>query len=75
MINRVLIFRISDGIRSTKWTNIYETILFPSLMITMFMETFGITQKKFEVTRKDKIKENKMYNLKKAIPHMFFATL
>lgn len=75
MVNRVLIYRISDGIRSTKWTNIYETILFPSLMLTMFMETFGITQNKFEVTRKDKIKENKLYNLKKAVPHIIFAIL
>ena len=75
LINKVLIFRISDGIRSIKWTNIYETILFPSLMFTMFIETFGITQKKFEVTRKDKITEDRIYNLKKSIPHIIFSIL
>ena len=68
--------KLSGNIRSTKWTNIYETILFPSLLPVVLMETLGISQKKFIVTRKDGATENsRSYQVKKAIPHMFFAAL
>lgn len=67
--------QLSKNIRSTKWTNIYETILFPSLLLSVIFEGFGISQKKFLVTRKDGAEEDKNYQFKKAIPHIFFAIL
>ena len=68
--------KLSNNIRSTKWTNVYETILFPSLLPVVILETFGISQKKFAVTRKDGgAEEDRMYKIKKAMPHMFFAVL
>lgn len=68
--------KLSNNIRSTKLTNIYETILFPSLLPVVILETFGISQKKFAVTRKDGVTEDdRKYQIKKAIPHIFFAIL
>ena len=68
--------KLSNNIRSTKLTNIYETILFPSLLPVVLLETFGITQKKFAVTRKDGgAEDDRKYQIKKAIPHIFFGIL
>ena len=67
--------KLSKNIRSTKWTNIYETILFPSLLPAVVLETFGISQRKFLVTRKDGVEEDKNYQIKKAVPHLVFAIL
>lgn len=67
--------RLSRNIRTTKWTNIYETILFPYLIIPVLLETIGISQNKFAVTRKDGANDDISYRLRKAIPHMIFALL
>lgn len=67
--------KLSKNIRSTKWTNVYETILFPSLLPAVILESFGISQTKFLVTRKDRAKEDRYYQIKKAVPHMLFAIL
>ncbi|RII35433.1 glycosyltransferase [Clostridium chromiireducens] len=68
--------KLSNNIRSTKWTNIYETILFPSLLPVVILETLGISQRKFAVTRKDgKAEDDRNYQIKKIIPHSFFAVL
>ena len=66
---------LSNNIRSVKWTNIYETILFPSLLPTIILESIGISQNKFSVTKKDGAEEDKEYQRKKAIPHIIFAIL
>lgn len=67
--------KLSKNIRSTKWTNVYETILFPSLLPAVILESLGISQTKFLVTRKDGVQEDKHYQIKKAIPHIIFAIL
>ncbi|MBC5996839.1 glycosyltransferase [Romboutsia ilealis] len=67
---------LSNNIRSTKWTNIYETILFMALIPSVVLETFGLSEKKFEVTKKNKDKDNdKLYNFIQAIPHMILSIL
>lgn len=38
--------------RSKKWTGIYETILFPFMLMPVLLEGLGITLKKFKVTNK-----------------------
>lgn len=43
---------MSDGIRTAKWTNIYETCLFPFLLVPVLAETIGIKKKEFQVTDK-----------------------
>lgn len=66
---------LSNNIRSVKWSNIYETILFPSLLPTIILESIGISQNKFSVTKKEGAEEDKEYQIKKAIPHVILALL
>lgn len=68
--------KLSSNIRNTRWTNVYETILFPSLLPAVILETFGIKNKKFAVTRKDGVKENlRWYQIKHGLPHLLLASL
>ena len=73
LFQNILIKRLSNNIRTVKWSNIYETILFPSLLPVIFLESIGISQKKFSVTRKDKAEDDEAYRIKKTIPHVIFA--
>lgn len=66
---------VSRKIRTVKWTNVYETILFPSLIVSVILESLGISQKKFNVTRKSGAIEDKNYQIKKAIPHIILSIL
>lgn len=43
---------LSDGIRTTKWSNIYEVSLFPFLLLPVLAETVGIKKRDFVVTDK-----------------------
>ena len=65
---------MSRNIRTTKWTNLYETTIFPFMLIPVLLETFGISMKKFKVTKKD-AKQNKNQNIKYAIPHTVLIIL
>lgn len=53
LLNNTILRLLSGNIRNTRLTNIYETIMFPSLIIPVILETFGISQTKFIVTKKD----------------------
>lgn len=64
---------VSRNIRTIKWTNVYETILFPALFFPVIFETFGISKSKFEVTRKSGAIEDKTYQLRKSMPHIVLA--
>lgn len=65
---------MSRNIRTTKWTNLYETTIFPFMMIPVLLETFGISMKKFKVTQKD-AKQNKKKDWVYAIPHTILIIL
>lgn len=68
--------RFSGNVRTIKWTNVYETILMPSLLPAILLESIGISMKKFEVTRKDKKIVHKNSDvLKLAIPHLLLMVL
>jgi cellulose synthase (UDP-forming) len=68
--------KLSSNIRNTRWTNVYETILFPSLLPAVILETFGIKNKNFAVTRKDGVKENlRWYQIKHGLPHLLLGSL
>ena len=66
---------LSGNIRSTKWTGIYETVLFPFMFIPIIMETFGITLNKFKVTNKEKQKNQKGKNILYNIPFIILIFL
>ncbi len=66
---------LSGNIRNTKWTGIYETILFPFMIIPIIMESFGITLKKFKVTNKDEQKNQKGKNFLYQVPFLILIIL
>lgn len=67
---------LSSNIRNTRWTNVYETILFSSLLPAVILETFGIKNRKFSVTRKDgQIDNLKTYRIWHSIPYFILAFL
>lgn len=66
---------LSRNIRTTKWTSIYETVLFPFLLIPVLAETFGITMKTFKVTQKGKTENEAGKNLQYTIPFALLVVL
>ena len=56
---------LSRNIRNSKWTAIYETVLFPFMLGPVILETFCITLKKFNVTNKNResTKNDVVYSL------------
>lgn len=66
----------SKDIRTAVWSDIYETIMMPSLMVAVLLETFGIKQHKFEVTDKEGIdKVTKEEKIRFALPHLILIGL
>ena len=63
---------LSGNIRDSKWTGIYETILFPFMLGPILMESFGISLKIFKVTDKNSRQGDKGHNLRYKFP---FAVL
>ncbi|MEG1999910.1 MAG: glycosyltransferase [Evtepia sp.] len=43
---------ISGNIRNQRWSNIVDTIIFPYMIIPIFLESIGVRQRKFIVTSK-----------------------
>lgn len=66
---------LSRNIRSTKWTSIYETVLFPYMLLPVLFETVGISMKKFKVTSKGEQKNEKGKNFLYAIPFLLLIVL
>ncbi len=67
---------LSGNLRNPRWTNIYETITFPSLMSGVLMESVGISQNKFSVTSKEKHARNdRQFHLRKALPFCLYIFL
>ncbi|MBM7661698.1 cellulose synthase (UDP-forming) [Bacillus mesophilus] len=67
--------RLSKGIRNTRWTNVYETILFPPLLPQVLLETIGVKKHTFSVTQKDGTPSDKRYGFLQALPHLVLALL
>lgn len=66
---------LSRNIRSTKWTSIYETIVFPYMLLPVIFESVGISMKKFKVTGKGGQKNEKGKNTLYAIPFLILIVL
>ena len=63
---------LSSNVRSQKWSQIIDTTLAPSLIIPVFLETLGIRETKFKVTRKDKT-TNRSGSLWNMLPHLLLV--
>ncbi len=66
---------LSRNIRNTKWTAVYETVLFPYLIVPVILETLGISLKSFKVTEKGKLENEKGKNLPYLIPFLLLVAL
>lgn len=66
---------LSRNIRSTKWTSIYETVLFPYMLLPVLFESVGISMKKFKVTGKGTQKNEKGKNFLYTIPFLLLIVL
>lgn len=73
IIHRIALKVFSNGIRNDRWSNVYDTILFPSLLIPVFLETLGISQRTFAVTNKKRVADERSYQWRKAFPHIILA--
>jgi cellulose synthase (UDP-forming) len=60
---------LSDQIRNQHWSNIIDTILFPYMSGPVIMETFGVRQTRFVVTKKDGRTEKGSSLRLYALPH------
>lgn len=67
--------KLSGNIRTTKWTSIYETVLFPYMLLPVILESVGVTLKKFKVTKKEEQKNQKGKNVIYMIPFMVLTVL
>lgn len=54
LLNNTSLHLMSGNIRNSRITNIYETAMVPALLLSVILESFGISQKKFVVTKKDR---------------------
>lgn len=45
---------LGHHVRTAKWTEIYETSMFPFLLFPVILESFGISLKSFKVTNKER---------------------
>ncbi len=79
LLNNYTLKTLSNNIRNTRLTNIYETILFPALLPAVVLELFGISQTQFKVTQKDGSQKldggNFQYKIKAMLPHLILAIL
>lgn len=66
---------LSRNIRNTKWTSIYENVLFPFMLLPIVLETFGISLKKFKVTKKETQMNEKGQNIVYMIPFLILIVL
>ncbi|MCR5272938.1 MAG: glycosyltransferase [Lachnospiraceae bacterium] len=66
---------LSNNIRNTKWTSIYEYALFPYMIIPVILESFGVSLKKFKVTEKEKSSVTTSERLVYMIPILILIVL
>ncbi|MDR2770586.1 MAG: glycosyltransferase, partial [Clostridiales Family XIII bacterium] len=66
---------LSDQIRNQHWSNIIDTILFPYMSGPVIMESFGVRQTKFVVTKKDGRTEKGDSLRLYALPHILMLAI
>ncbi|RKN85948.1 glycosyltransferase family 2 protein [Paenibacillus ginsengarvi] len=67
---------LSSNIRNQRWSQIIDTIFMPYLIVPVLLETFGIHERKFKVTNKNKgVTQKWVSSLMYALPHIFLIML
>lgn len=75
LTSNISLKKLSNNIRNTKWTSIYEYALFPYMLIPVILETFGITLKKFKVTNKKTVDNRKQKDIVYQVPVFILIVL
>lgn len=75
LTSNISLKKLSNNIRNTKWTSIYEYALFPYMLIPVILETFGITLKKFKVTNKKAVDNRKRKDIVYQVPVFILIVL
>ncbi len=65
---------LSSNIRNQKWSQIIDTTFAPVLIIPVFLETIGISEKKFKVTRKEKTTDSTA-GIRYIWPHLILTVM
>ncbi len=63
---------LSSNVRSNRWSQIIDTIFSPYLISCVVLESFGIHERKFKVTSKEKKERSDMIY---AVPHLILLAL
>jgi len=73
--SNIALKQMSRNIRTVRWTSIYETVLFPFMLFPIALETFGITLKKFKITKKGGVESEKGKNIAYMVPFIILIVL
>lgn len=66
---------LSGDTRNQRWSQIIDTILAPYLIIPVILESIGVRQMKFKVTRKNSDERQGEFSFRYAIPHLLLLAL
>lgn len=61
---------LSSETRNQRWSQIIDTILAPYMILPVILESIGIKQKKFKVTKKTHDEQKASHTLRYALPHV-----
>lgn len=75
LIYRQTLRKLSGDKRNQHWSNVFDTIMCPFLILPVLLETLGFKQRKFVVTRKTREHINSAQSFLYAIPHMLLFAL
>lgn len=75
LTSNISLRQLSNNIRNTKWTSIYEYALFPYMIIPVILESFGFSLKKFKVTNKENTERNRKKDIVYSIPILILIVL
>lgn len=76
MLTSYVIKKHSNNVRNTRWTNIYETIIFNALMPAVILETLCISKNKFVVTKKNRSESSdRYYRIWQSLPYFIYVAL
>lgn len=70
VLTRLSMIDVTTQYRTQIWGEVVETILAPYLVLPLFLEAFGISEKKFKVTKKGK--ESSRWEWMYALPYIIF---
>ena len=65
---------VSSDIRTPRWSNIIDTVLFPYLIVPILLEALGIRKREFHVTEKRRAVNNESDAIM-ALPHIILCVL